>query len=235
MSKLFSKGINIILYFFKSNARRVLYILGVILTITLSMVIVLCENSNSSFNLNMMVFLPTLLSILSALVLALFLNIIPNRLKKTKYMKISSYHIRYALLENAELFAKMYKACIKEQPANEIYEYSLLFNEDFYEAIKFLNLKAPSPNNELTWLEYITKKFERFSLQVYNILLRFSDYWDMQVIESLEKLHHSKLITTFVEKNNIWINVDGSLVKPISGYIEKPICLYIYGFCENRS
>lgn len=173
------------------------------------MLIILTETKMTSFNINTNVWIPIIVSMLSATVFTLFINIIPNKYKKSKYISIANNYIRRALIENAELLAKMYKACVEEESANKASEYSVFFNDDFVEVVTQLKLRKQSPTIQtFSWVEYLYEKLTRLSQQLNDVTLKFSDYLDIEVVENLEKLKLSGFVQIFTENNSAWLKTE---------------------------
>jgi|GEM_PF-1576907 len=119
--------------------------------------------------------------------------------EKKKFREIAFRQLRFVLRKQIYLLFDMFKASVEVKPDKDYQNIRDLFDETYFQEVKFLDLLKVAPvvtpqGEEMDWLDYLYSECSSLQSALGQVVDRYSFYLDSQVVDVIEELSASVFI-----------------------------------------
>lgn len=132
-----------------------------------------------------------------------------NRAREIKqYRTVALQQLRLPLIHHLTVLINMIKASTTTVPANPSREVRDLFDDQYFDEIKFLDFSKESPvYGQSDWFVYLSQEFTRFKDALERTVEKYSLYLDPQSLNLIEQIINSHAMAFIIQSPGIR-NVD---------------------------
>lgn len=126
--------------------------------------------------------------------------------EKTKFREIAFRPLKIVLQKQIYLFFEIFKAATKEKPEKEYRNLEDLFDDTYFDELKYLDILKPAPvlspvGDKMDWLDYLVSECSNLTGALNRVVDRYALYLESELVDLMEKMADAAFIR-FI--NSIW-------------------------------